>query len=142
MNPLIEIRDFELSVDECFRAVQRPAAGGIALFVGVVRDHSEGKRVTQLEYQAYASMAEKELRLIFDEIEREWPGTKLACQHRVGPLDVGGLAVVCAASAPHRAEAFEACRALIDRLKQRVPVWKREHDESGPHWVGWQDVRL
>lgn len=142
MSTLIEIRDFELSLDECFRAVQHPAAGGIALFVGVVRDHSQGKAVTQLEYQAYVGMAEKELRLVFDEIENEWPGVRLACQHRVGQLAVGGLAVVCAASAPHRAEAFESCRALIDRLKQRVPVWKREHSDSGPHWIGWQDVRL
>jgi molybdopterin synthase catalytic subunit len=97
--------------------------------------------VARLEYQAYPSMAQKELGAIADEIERERPGTTLACLHRTGSLAVGDIAVICAASAPHRGDAFAACRELIDRLKARVPIWKREHGESGPYWIGWQDVR-
>jgi molybdopterin synthase catalytic subunit len=141
MQRLFAIRETPLSLDECFRAVQRPGAGGVVLFVGTVRDHNAGQPVTALEYQAYAPMAEKELRAIAEEIEAA-ADVLLACTHRVGALVVGDLAVVCAASSPHRAEAFSACQQLIDRLKARVPVWKREHGEAGPYWVGWQDVRM
>jgi molybdopterin synthase catalytic subunit len=138
---LFELREGPLSLDECFAAVQRPDAGGVVLFVGTVRNQNQGQDVTRLEYQAYPSMAQKELGEIAGEIERERPGTTLACLHRTGTLAVGDIAVICAASAPHRGEAFAACRELIDRLKARVPIWKREHGESGPYWIGWQDVR-
>jgi molybdopterin synthase catalytic subunit len=138
---LFELRETPLSLDECFGAVLRPETGGVALFVGTVRNHNQGQDVTRLEYQAYAAMAEKELAGIATEIERELPGTTLACLHRTGSLAVGDIAVICAASAPHRGEAFSACRELIDRLKARVPIWKREHGEQGPYWIGWQDVR-
>jgi molybdopterin synthase catalytic subunit len=138
---LFELREGPLSLDECFAAVQRPDAGGVVLFVGTVRNQNQGQDVTRLEYQAYPSMAQKELGDIAGEIERERPGTTLACLHRTGTLAVGDIAVICAASAPHRGEAFAACRELIDRLKARVPIWKREHGESGPYWIGWQDVR-
>jgi molybdopterin synthase catalytic subunit len=86
-------------------------------------------------------MAEKEMQRIADEIEREIPGVQLAALHRIGSLVVGDLAVVCAAGAVHRGEAFQACRALIDRIKHRVPIWKREHGPDGPYWVGWEDAR-
>lgn len=142
MNRLFEIRASELSLDECYRAVVRPETGGVTLFIGTVRNHNQGEQVTRLEYQAYAAMAQKELTAIADEIEREQPGVTLACLHRVGSLGVGDIAVICAASAAHRAEAFAACRELIERLKARVPIWKREHGEQGPHWIGWQDVRV
>jgi molybdopterin synthase catalytic subunit len=138
---LLELRETPLSLDECFAAVQRPEAGGVVIFVGTVRNQNQGQDVTRLEYQAYPSMAQKELGAIADEIERERPGTTLACLHRSGTLAVGDIAVICAASAPHRGEAFAACRELIDRLKARVPIWKREHGEDGPYWIGWQDVR-
>jgi molybdopterin synthase catalytic subunit len=138
---LFEVRSTPLSLDECFAAVSKPESGGVALFVGVVRNHNQGQEVSLLEYQAYASMAEKELLGIAEEIERERPQTTLACLHRVGSLRVGEMAVICAASAPHRGEAFAACQELIDRLKARVPIWKREHGETGPHWLGWRDVR-
>jgi molybdopterin synthase catalytic subunit len=128
-------------VDECVRAVSHPGAGGIDVFVGAVRDSNDGRAVTVLEYEAYASMAEKEMVRIASEIEGEIPGVRLAVLHRVGRLVVGDVAVVCAASAPHRQQAFAACRALIDRIKERVPVWKREHGPDGPHWVGWEDAR-
>ena len=141
MTRLFELRAAPLSLDECFAAVLRPETGGVALFVGTVRNHNQGQDVTLLEYQAYAAMAEKELAALASEIESERPGTTLACLHRTGRLAVGDIAVICAASAPHRGEAFDACRDLIDRLKARVPIWKREHGEQGPYWIGWQDVR-
>jgi len=141
MKRLIEVREAPLSIDECFAAVSRPESGGVALFIGTVRNHNQGQQVSLLEYQAYASMAEKELRSLIEEIEGERPGTTLACTHRVGSLGVGDIAVICAASAAHRGEAFLACQELIDRLKTRVPVWKREHGDAGPHWLGWRDVR-
>jgi len=136
-----EIRSEALDVGAVLRAVEHAGAGGTAIFVGSVRDENEGRRVTLLEYEAYPSMAEKEMQAIAAEIASEIPGVRLAVQHRVGPLDVGALAVVCAASAAHRGEAFEACRRLIDRIKERVPIWKREHGPDGPYWVGWEDAR-
>ena len=138
---LFEIRDTELSVAEVIAAVTRPEAGGIAVFVGTVRSENAGLAVTRLEYQAYASMAAKEMARIAAEIAVEIPHARLAVLHRVGSLVVGDAAVVCAASTPHRAEAFHACRLLIDRIKARVPIWKREHGPSGPYWVGWEDAR-
>jgi molybdopterin synthase catalytic subunit len=130
MSRLFEIRETELSVAECVAAVAHAGAGGIDVFIGAVRDSNEGRAVTVLEYEAYASMAEKEMRRIADEIEAEVPGVRVAALHRVGRLAVGDVAVICAASAPHRAEAFHACRLLIDRIKERVPIWKRR--ELGP----------
>ena len=138
---LFEIRETELSVAEVIAAVTRPEAGGIAVFGGTVRAESGGLPVTRLEYQAYASMAAKEMARIADEIRAELGDVQLAVLHRTGSLAVGDAAVVCAASTPHRAEAFQACRLLIDRIKARVPIWKREHGPSGPYWVGWEDAR-
>lgn len=138
---LVRVQNQPLSLDECYSAVTSSDKGGVCLFVGRVRDHNQGEPVTALEYEAYTSMAEREMRSIVAEIEAEFPGTALACLHRVGALSIGDLAVVCAAGAPHRAAAFDACRALIDRIKARVPIWKREHGPAGPYWVDWQDVR-
>jgi molybdopterin synthase catalytic subunit len=138
---LFAIRDTELSLAEVVAAVTRPEAGGIAVFVGTVRSENAGLPVTLLEYQAYASMAEKEMARIAQEIAGELGDVRLAVLHRVGSLRVGDTAVVCAASTAHRAEAFQACRLLIDRIKARVPIWKREHGPSGPYWVGWEDAR-
>jgi len=130
-----------LSLDAVTALVSHPGAGAIATFVGAVRDENDGHAVTLLEYEAYDSMARAEMGRIVAEIEAELPGVRVAVHHRVGALSVGAVAVVCAASAPHRAEAFRACRLLIDRVKARVPIWKREHGPDGPYWVGWQDAR-
>jgi molybdopterin synthase catalytic subunit len=131
----------DLSVDRAVNAVKHEAAGAVATFVGVVRNHAGGLAVEKLEYHAYLKMAETELASVADEIEAEIEGTRLCCLHRIGELQVGEAAVVCAASSPHRAEAFRACRELIDRVKARVPIWKREHGPDGPYWVGWKDAR-
>jgi molybdopterin synthase catalytic subunit len=128
-------------LDTLIAEVGDDAAGAIATFLGVVRNHSEGLDVKLLEYHAYEAMAATELRTIAAEIEAEIDGVRIACHHRIGELAIGDVAVACAASAAHRAEAFDACRALIDRVKERVPIWKREHGPEGPHWVGWKDAR-
>ena len=141
MTQLADVRDSAITADECLAAVSRPEAGGITLFVGTVRDHSDGQTVTLLEYQAYESMAKKQLLKIMSGIQSEIPDVRLAVLHRVGALKVGDIAVICSASAPHRGEAFTGARALIDRIKADVPIWKREHGPDGPYWVDWKDAR-
>jgi molybdopterin synthase catalytic subunit len=125
-----------LSLDRCLAAVTGPEVGGVCTFTGLVRRQSRGVTVIRLDYEAYGAMAEKVMHALIAEIEAEVPGARLAVEHRVGTLTIGDAAVVIAAAAPHRAEAFTACRALIDRLKDRVPIWKREHDADGAIWVG------
>jgi molybdopterin synthase catalytic subunit len=124
------------SLDACIGAVRGPDAGGIVTFTGMVRARSQGRDVTRLEYEAYAAMAEKVFRELCDEIEAEWPGVRVALEHAVGTLAVGDVAVVIAVAAPHRAEAFRACEAMIDRLKQRAPIWKKETGPDDTSWVG------
>jgi len=125
-----------LSLDRCVAAVSGPGMGGIVTFTGVVRRHSRGIVVDHLEYEAYAPMAVREMGRLCEEIEAEIAGTRLAVEHRVGHLAIGDIAVVIAAAASHRAEAFTACRAMIDRLKDRVPIWKKEVGDDGAEWVG------
>ncbi len=124
------------SIDACVAAVRGPDAGGIATFTGMVRARSQGRDVTKLEYEAYTEMAEKVFRELCEEIERELPGVRVAVEHAIGLLAVGDVAVVIAAAAPHRAEAFRACQAMIDRLKDRAPIWKKETGPDGTSWVG------
>lgn len=138
---LFAVQREPLSTDACLSAVASPECGGLALFLGAVRNHERGLPVTLLEYHAYESMAQKQLRRIGEQIQVEIPGVRVAATHRVGSLAVGDIAVICAAAAPHRDEAFRACRLLIDRIKAEVPIWKREHGPDGPYWVGWQDAR-
>ncbi len=116
-------------------AVRRDGDGGLALFVGVVRDHNDGKRVTRLEYSAYIPMAEKEMDRIADEIASAHPGVRVDFRHRIGSLSIGEVAVAVVAAAPHRAEAFAACRAGIEAIKARVPIWKKEFGPGGENWV-------
>ncbi len=132
---LIAIRESPLSVDELRLAVADPAAGGIALFAGTVRDDDRGRPVTRLAYSAHPS-AEAELRRIAEKVAADFPVCGMAAVHRVGDLEVGDLAVVVAVSCPHRAEALDACRALIDEIKAGVPVWKHQHFGDGSEeWV-------
>ena len=123
---------------------RRPAArarGGSASSSAMVRDHNDGRTVVKLEYEAYAAMALAEMKRIASRSRtRSRACASRRASHGRAPA-VGDLAVVCAASAPHRGEAFRACRALIDRVKARVPIWKREHGPDGAYWVGWEDAR-
>jgi len=133
---LIAVRESELSVDEVRAAVADPAAGGIALFAGTVRDSDHDRGVSGLSYSAHPS-AEGELRLVAEVIAEKYPVIGIAAVHRVGDLGVGDLAVVLAVSCPHRAEAFDACRDLIDILKASVPIWKHQRfDDGTAEWVG------
>ncbi|HEY5947256.1 MAG TPA: molybdopterin converting factor subunit 1 [Kofleriaceae bacterium] len=132
----VELTDRTLSLDRCINAVRGEGMGGIVTFTGMVRLHSRGTTIDHLEYEAYAPMAVKVMTELCEEIEAEIPGTRLAVEHRVGNLAIGDIAVVIAAAAPHRAEAFTACRAMIDRLKDRVPIWKKELSVDGAEWVG------
>jgi molybdopterin synthase catalytic subunit len=130
------VRDSELSVDEVRAAVADPGAGGIALFAGAVRDCDQDRGVSALSYSAHPS-AETELRRVAEDIARKFPVIAVAAVHRVGDLTVGDLAVVVAVACPHRAEAFDACRALIDELKASVPIWKHQRFTDGTsEWVG------
>lgn len=103
-----------------------PECGALVTFDGIVRNHHEGKSVLRLEYEAYVPMAEKVLATINREIESEWPGAHALAVHRMGALAIGDVAVAIAVWTMHRAEAFAACKAYIDRIKKRVPVWKKE----------------
>ena len=133
---LIAVRDCELSVDEVRAAVADPSAGGLALFAGAVRETDHDRDVTALSYSAHPS-AEAELRLVAEVIAEKFPVLGIAAVHRVGDLEIGDLAVVVAVSCPHRAEAFDACRALIDLLKASVPIWKHQRFADGDsEWVG------
>ena len=133
---LARIDDAPLSVDEVLAAVSHPGAGGIALFIGTVRDHADGLEVARLDYEAHPTLAAKELSRVLDWIANKRSGVRLVAGDRVGSLRVGDLAVVVAASAAHRAEAFEACRLAIERIKETVPIWKHEWDSAGSaHWV-------
>lgn len=133
---LCDVRDSALSVDELLAAVRHPECGGISLFVGVVRDHDHGESVSALDYSAHPSVVET-LRSVCEEVAARHEVARLGAVHRVGHLVIGDLAVVAAASAPHRGEAFEACRDLIDTLKSRVPIWKHQQFTDGSdEWVG------
>jgi molybdopterin synthase catalytic subunit len=132
----VVLADHVISLDRCLAAVTGPGMGGIVTFTGIVRGTSHGAAIDHLEYEAYAAMAVRVMTELCDEIEREIAGARLAVEHRVGHLAVGDVAVVIAAAAPHRAEAFAACRAMIDRLKDRVPIWKKEVSVDGAEWVG------
>jgi molybdopterin synthase catalytic subunit len=124
-----------LSVDAAMRRVRDPAMGGVCVFVGTVRRENRGKRVVRLDYEAYPEMAEAKMAEIAREAGRRWGPLRVAMHHRIGRLDIGDDAVVIAVAAPHRAEAFAACRFAIDRLKEIVPIWKKEHTDDGAVWI-------
>lgn len=130
-----KVTDAPLSIDEAYAAVKRPDCGAVALFVGTVRDHHDGKSVLSLSYTAFKEMAEKEFAKIAAEAAAKWPLGALYIAHRTGKLAIGDASVLIAASSAHRAEAFEACRYAIETLKKTVPIWKEEFYEQGKSWV-------
>jgi len=133
---IVRIADGPLAPDDAAAAVAGDDAGAIVSFRGTVRDRSHGGRVLRLEYEAYGPMVLRELERLAAEVRERWPGTRLAVHHRVGTCLPGDTTVVIAAASPHRAEAFEACRHAIERLKSDVPIWKREVRDDGAAWVG------
>jgi molybdopterin converting factor subunit 1 len=132
----VAVLEAPLSLDRCVAAVAGPDTGGIVTFTGQVRRESHGATIDHLEYEAYGAMAVKVMTALVAEIEAEIAGVRIAVEHRTGRLAIGDIAVVIAAAAPHRAAAFTACRAMIDRLKDRVPIWKKEFADDGAVWVG------
>lgn len=136
---MYRVTEEPLSADAVARAVTVPEAGGVAVFLGVVRHETAGRRVVALEYEAHVPMAEAKLKEIGEAIYRRWPQVcQVAIVHRVGRLEIGEASVVIGVSAAHRAEAFEACQYAIATLKRIVPIWKRELFEDGAVWVGLQ----
>jgi len=135
MNIYLQISDTALDVMACIHQVSSPASGGIDVFIGTVRNTTQGKTVVRLEFEAYQSMALRKMRHLAEQAFQQWPVQALAIHHRTGVLQVGEVAVVIAVSAAHRAAAFEACRYAIDALKESVPIWKKEVFEDGEVWV-------
>ena len=137
---MFQIVEEEISLSSVVKAVEDAETGAVVTFIGWVRNHTEGKRVLALEYEAYKDMAEQKLAEIGAEIEQKWNLDRVAIVHRVGHLKVGETSVVIAVAAPHRAEAFEACRYAIDRIKEIVPIWKKDIYEDGEKWVGGEAI--
>jgi len=129
------LSDGPIDVGKVVARVSGPGMGGIVTFVGAVRNRARGRDIRHLEYESYPEMAEREMQRIVDAAAERWPGTRVAIAHRAGHLEIGDIAVAIAAAAPHRAEAFEACRYAIDTLKETVPIWKKEVATDGEYWV-------
>ena len=132
---MLEITEEPIRPELVIEEVNRDAFGAVVSFVGVVRGYQEGRRILYLEYDAYKEMAERKIKQIADEIGSRWEPVDVAILHRIGRLAVGEIIVVIAVGAPHRKEAFAACQYAIDRLKEIVPIWKKEVGEEGEAWV-------
>jgi len=135
MEPLIQLTREPLDRNALIAVVSHASVGGIAIFEGVVRDHARGKQIRYLEYDAYPEMAEQQIRVIVDEAQKRWDVEHVAVAHRFGRLEIGEASVIIVVATPHRAEAFEACRYIIDTLKTTVPIWKKEVATNGEEWV-------
>jgi len=132
------LTDDPIDAAALLRRVMRPSDGAYVLFEGVVRNHHQGHAVESIFYDAYRSMAEKEIDAIMRDVGRQFPDVAMSLVHRLGRLVVGESSIAIVCSSPHRAESFAACRMLIDRVKQTVPIWKKERGPDGEEWVGWQ----
>ena len=138
---LFELTDQPLDSRRLEAAVGRAGAGAICTFTGVVRDNSRGRTTTRLEYEAYPGMAESQMRAIAAEIADRWPEARVAMAHRTGVLEIGEASVVVSVSCPHRGDAIAACKWGIDRLKETVPVWKKEFFADGEVWIEGDEAR-
>jgi molybdopterin synthase catalytic subunit len=134
----VYLTDQPINANALVERVMRRSDGAYVLFEGVVRDHHEGKAVESIFYDAYRPMAEKEIESIVREVQGQFPDVALAVVHRLGHLVVGDASIAIVAASPHRAESFGACRLVIDRIKETVPIWKKERGPDGEEWVGWQ----
>ncbi|MCC9168571.1 molybdenum cofactor biosynthesis protein MoaE [Pontibacter harenae] len=131
----IKISEKPLQTSTCIEWVMSPACGGIDVFIGTVRNATKGKQVLRLEFEAYEAMALKEMQKLAEQAFEKWDVQKVLIHHRTGVLQVGEVPVIIAVAAAHRAAAFDACRYIIDTLKETVPIWKREFFEDGDVWV-------
>jgi molybdopterin synthase catalytic subunit len=135
VEPLIQITHEPLDRNALVAAITHPSVGGIVVFEGIVRDNARGKQVRYLEYDVYPEMAIQQIRAIITEAEKRWGVNRIAVAHRIGRLEIGETSVVVVVATPHRAEAFDACRYIIDTLKTTVPIWKKEVATNGEEWV-------
>jgi len=135
VEPIIQLTREPLDRNALVAAISHPSVGGIVIFEGVVRDNARGKQVRYLEYDVYEEMAQQQIATIIAEARQRWPIERVAIAHRFGRLEIGEASVIIAVATPHRGEAFEACRYLIDTLKSTVPIWKKEVATNGEEWV-------
>ena len=138
---MIRLTAEPIVLDELLAAVADPKAGAVVVFIGMTRDNNEGRDVQRLEYEAYSGMAERELEKIVAEARSRWGIARIAVAHRTGGVPIGMASVVIAVSSAHRGDAFEAARFTIDRLKEVVPIWKKEFFSGGAVWIGDQACR-
>lgn len=135
MLPHIHLTEEPLSPADLYTLVQSESCGAIDMFIGTVRNQTQGRDVERLDFEAYAPMAVRQMRKIADRIRDTWPIDQIAIHHRIGTLQIGDIAVIIAVSTPHRAASFDACRFAIDSLKESVPIWKKEIFTDGEQWV-------
>jgi len=135
IEPLIQLTREPLNRTALIRAVSHPSIGSIVVFEGVVRDNAYGKQVQYLEYEVYEEMAVEQLRTIITQVQQRWGVERVAVAHRFGRLEIGEASVLIVVASPHRNEAFEACRYIIDTLKRTVPIWKKEVTTNGEVWI-------
>jgi molybdopterin synthase catalytic subunit len=133
-----ELTEDPIEIMDVYNKVIHANAGAVNAFVGTVREMTKGKRTLYLEYEAYIPMAVKQLEKIGEEINSRWPEARVAITHRIGKLEISDIAVVICVATPHRKVSFEACEFAIERIKEIVPIWKKEHWESGDSWIGNQ----
>ena len=133
--PAVAVTADPLDIEPLIALVGAAGDGAVVTFAGLVRDHNQGRQVRFLEYEAYEPLAVRALQRIVDEAQGLWPDARLAAHHRIGRLEIGEASIVIAAASPHRADAFAACRYMIERVKQIVPIWKHEHFEGGDVWL-------
>lgn len=133
-----EITRDPIKIEEIYQKVVRRDAGAVTTFVGTVRELTHGKKTLYLEYEAYESMALKKMEQIVVEMKERWPVVEVAMAHRIGRLEITDIAIAIAVSSPHRPEAYEANRYAIERVKELVPIWKKEHWDDGEEWIGNQ----
>ena len=132
---MIRLQQEAVQIEELLARVRSDGDGAVSFFVGTVRDHNRGRKVLYLEYHAYAEMAEREMHKLREQALRKFDLSEVGIVHRTGRLEIGEVSVAIATAAAHRADAMEACRWLIDNLKQTVPIWKKEHFEGGESWI-------
>lgn len=135
MSVRVELGDAPLDPGQVLATLASPVDGALNLFLGVVRDHHQGRRVLRLEYHAYGAMAKQKMTQIADEVMQRFGATSVTLLHRLGTLEIGEVSVLVAVATPHRAESFTACRHAIERIKSEVPIWKKETFEEGVEWV-------
>ncbi len=132
---MIALTDSKIDTEAILSDVEDSASGAVVLFLGRVRDHSEGMQISAMDYEAYSDMAVAKLKAIQDETKFKWPVSRMVMVHRTGRLAVGEVSVAIAVACPHRKDAFEACRYAIDTIKKTVPIWKKEYTDGGESWV-------